>query len=83
MAIASPSATKPTLSQNGSSRMKYNSAPTTNPLTTTGITDASKRFFMYAMPIQLINVAIVPNKISNGEKEKQLAIRHPNVNPTI
>ena len=82
-AIASPAATKPTDVQNGSSRRKNNSDPTTNALITTGTSVEKNKFLEKEIIRQLANVANDPKSMSYGEKDMQLAIMHPKVNPIV
>ena len=80
--VNSPAPTVRAENQNGSWK-NDNSQAMMNALLITGKQMANNICFENIMPIQAINVAIVPNGISNDAVgEKQLASKHPRVNPT-
>lgn len=83
-AINSPKATKPAFNQNGSCRIKYNSAPTINPFSITGTNEATNSCFMNIINKQLNRVAAVPKIKSHGNNgELIFAKKQPSVRPMI
>ena len=81
-AINSPIKTVNTLIQNGDSKRKYSSAPTTKALIIDGISEAKNKFLKIEMSKQEISVAKPPNKTSNIPKgDKRLDKTQPKVIP--
>lgn len=80
---SSPKATNAKPNQRLISNTKCNSNPIAKAFTTTGTNEAMSKCLQNEIPIQLINVAKVPIKISQGPSvDKQLAHKQPKVSPT-
>lgn len=82
--VASPIATKPTESQNGSPKNFHNSNPTMKELLTTGKIMAMPSLLQNMIHVHAIKVAKLPNPTSTIPiEDARFAIAHPSTNPMV